>query len=65
MNVVYPMFVNEKRLPFTNKVISTEIYNSIIMGAFAALLALISILMLAYREKIAKLQQKLIMMFKK
>ncbi|MBN2790265.1 MAG: ATP-binding cassette domain-containing protein [Candidatus Delongbacteria bacterium] len=65
IDVVYPMFINEKRLPYTNKIISTEIYNSIIMALFAALLAMISILMLAYREKITKLQQKIIMMFKK
>ena len=53
---IYPMFVREKELPYANKVVSTEIYNLIVMVVFSVLLALFSILMLAYREKITKLQ---------
>ncbi|NOR45896.1 MAG: hypothetical protein GQ534_09950, partial [Candidatus Delongbacteria bacterium] len=57
--------VREKKLPYVNKVVSTEIYNSMVMAAFSLLLAMLSIILLAYREKITKLQQKLIMIFKK
>ena len=65
LNIAYPMFVNEKKLPFINKVMSTEIYNSMILAGFSLLLAMLSIILLAYREKITKLQQKIIMIFKK
>jgi len=65
LEVVYPMFVKEKKIPYTNKVVGTEVYNSMIMAAFSIFLAIISIILLAYREKITKFQQKVILMLKK
>ena len=65
LEVSYPMFVREKKLPFTNKVVSTEVYNSMIMALFSITLAIMSIILLAYREKLIKLQQKIILMIKK
>ena len=65
LEVSYPMFVREKKLPFTNRLVSTEAYNSLIMAMFAILLAIMSIILLAYREKLIKLQQKIILMIKK
>jgi len=59
LDIIYPMFVKEKKIPFTNMIISTQVYNVLILAFYSLVLALLSILMLVYREKTVEIVQKI------
>jgi ABC transport system ATP-binding/permease protein len=57
--VIYPMFAAQKKLPFFGTVMKTHVYNSILLVVYSFILALLSVTMLAYREKITVSIQKI------
>jgi len=59
LNIIYPMFVKEKKIPFTNIIVKTHIYNVIMLTLYSILLGALSILLLVYREKAADLFMKI------
>jgi ABC-type multidrug transport system ATPase subunit/ABC-type multidrug transport system permease subunit/putative methionine-R-sulfoxide reductase with GAF domain len=59
INVVYPMFVKEKKIPFTNMTVKTHIYNSLMLSLYSLIMAVISIFMLVYRERASDMIQKI------
>ncbi|MBU4485480.1 MAG: ATP-binding cassette domain-containing protein, partial [Candidatus Delongbacteria bacterium] len=58
-NIIYPMFAKEKKLPLTKIILETHTYNIIILLLFSVILAIKSVFMLVYREKIAEAIQKI------
>lgn len=55
LEIVYPMFVIAKRIPFSNILINTAYYNSLVLLGFTFLLNILAILMLIYREGLIKI----------
>jgi ABC-type multidrug transport system ATPase subunit/ABC-type multidrug transport system permease subunit/putative methionine-R-sulfoxide reductase with GAF domain/predicted nuclease of predicted toxin-antitoxin system len=56
---IYPMYAKEKKIPFTDIVVETYLYNIIILLMFSAIMAFKSVLFLVYREKISDMLQKI------
>ena len=56
---VLPMFTAQKECPLTGYIIPAYIYNRIILLIFSFVMALISVIMLIYREKITDIFQKI------
>jgi hypothetical protein len=53
------MYAKEKKIPFTDIVVETYLYNIIILLMFSAIMAFKSVLFLVYREKISDMLQKI------
>jgi ABC transport system ATP-binding/permease protein len=58
--VIYPMFATEKRLPFGGVLIKTHLYNSLVLLGYSLVLVIMTVTMLAYREKLTLAVQKII-----